>query len=90
MDDQSQILVNNLIVNNTAGGISRQHPWNQTQTTKGALDSKNSDIMKLPKVSSNRNLSRSGMPSGHGPATGGPSRAGDEVTIAQITPELAA
>ena len=88
VEEQSQILVNNLIVNNGAGGVSRQHARNQTQ--KGQSPGKNSDIMKLPTVSSNRNVSRAGAPTAQAPSSGGPARAGDDITINQVTPELAA
>ena len=87
MEDSSQLLVNNLIVNNTSGGISRQYGRNLNQTS---MTVKNSDIMRLPTVSSNRNASRTVMPNAQGQSTGGPTRPGEEITINQVTPELAA
>ena len=44
--------------------------------------------MKLPTVSSNRNVVRSGLP--NSPPTSAPRRTGDEISISQVTPELAA
>ena len=87
VEDQSTFLVNNLIVNNTAGGVSRQYARNQTYS---AATGKNSDIMRLPTVSSNRNASRCGGPNTQGQPSGGQVRPGEEITINQVTPELAA
>ena len=46
--------------------------------------------MKLPTVSSNRNVSRSGIPATQPPTSVGTARVSEEVTINQVTPELAA
>ena len=86
-EDSSQILVHNLVVNNTAGGISRQYARNQTLT---AMTAKNSDIMRLPTVSSNRGPSLRGGLNAQGQPSSGQGRPGDEITIDQVTPELAA
>ena len=87
-EQSSTFLVNNLIVNNGAGGISRQHASYQTHT---ALTGKNSDIMRLPTVSSNRNASRTGGQNAQAAQpSSGRARPGDEITINQVTPELAA